>query len=969
MARGLRLFLLCSLGILIGGIAVVGLAPPTSASADAFTYQQVSVGYHRTCAVTTRGDGLCWGWNHNGTLGTLDTASTVTSPSLVRLSPGQRFVAIDAGQYFMSCGLVATAGTSARGVICWGEGGGRGYIVFPDGVSPTSLSVGATQACSLGSDDALYCWGGSTDDAVGVGPREPGPANIAQRVPLPSGARPLHVSAGIGFTCAATTQDAHCWGGNGEGQLGTNSTTSTNLPVAVHMPSPARLVSVSAGLDRACGVDSDGRGWCWGRNYSGALGDDTYANSRVPRPVATAADISLRAIDTGWYHTCAVTTTGAALCWGDNGDGQLATDNTYGGKTLRPVALPADSRVSMIDAGLAVTCLVDQSGVVHCAGVNYRANLGRGHTSVSTLLQTIVAVGTPGFAAPSATSVGTHNATVVSTLFSFGAAASASIEYSRNSDFTASVSLPIPPPATRRWSPPSLADRTVSADLVGLQPRTTYFARFVGTNTFGTGMSPVVSFTTRGDAPVTGDTSILDISGHSVLLGLSVQPNELPTSVVVHLSPSGNPTDVRTIHVGNFGGAEPVAFTAEIDNLDARTAYSLLVEATNELGTSLGSPLSVTTVGDVPVVTATSAVGGRRSAVVTADIVTNATRVAVRVEYGRHPDSLATGPSTAVTNDGRVTFDLAGLDTAADYVFRVVASNNLATVRGSLGSFRTRGGPPVVTPAAPLDITARSASIPVTVDANEARTFVKAHISDSSDFADYDEQYLGLVSPTETATFTLRLADLAPRSTHHVRFVASNTHGSTVSANVAVTTPRAIGIDIDDGSNSTTNQNVLVHVEAPADAVAVALSNAANFFTQRVFELPAQPISWMLAGDLPGNYVVHGRFLRADGSVIATFTDSILLTTTPATPPVVDDNEPAAPEPDEPTEPEPEGALAPLAATTPPHKQATQVRMKASPAPRKVARKRVSTRRVTVKKVTAKKAKKAASRPVVSIRP
>ena len=958
MARRFRFVLLCALGVLLGGVAVVGLAPPNRVAADAFTYRQVSVGYHRTCAVTTDGLGLCWGWNHNVSLGTLDTSATVMSPSLVRLPANQHFVAIDAGQYFMSCGLVATDGTAALGVVCWGEGGGRGHIVFPDGVSPTSLSAGATQACSLGSDDALYCWGGSTDDAVGVGPREPGPANIAQRVPLPPGVRPLHVSAGIGFTCVATTHDTYCWGGNGEGQLGTNSTTSTNLPVAVQVPSPARLVSVSAGLDRACGVDSDGRGWCWGRNYSGALGDDTYANSRVPRPVATGADISLRAIDTGWYHTCAVTTIGTALCWGDSGDGQLATNATYGGKTLRPVALPVDNRVASIDAGLAVTCLVDQSGVVHCAGVNYRGNLGRGDTAASTLLLPISAVGTPGFSAPSALDVGTHGATVSATLFSFGAASSAVVEYSLDAEFSAPARILVPSVATRRLAPPSLADRVVSANLVGLRPRTTYYARFVGTNTFGTGTSRVVSFTTRGDAPVTGDTSIVDITGHSLRMGLSVHPNELPTAITVRIETPGNPSVTRIVHVGNIGGTEPVALTADIDNLDARTTYHLTVEATNELGTSTASPLAVTTIGDVPAITATSAAGGRQSAVVSADIVTSATRVDVQVEYGRRSDSLATGPSTTVTNDGRVTFDLTGLDAATDYLFRVVATNNLGTARSTLGTFRTRGGAPLVITEPAVEITPRSASIPITIEANEARTFVKAQISDSPDFADHDEQYLGHISPTDIATLTLRLTELAPRSTHHVRFVATNTYGSTVSEAVAVTTPRAVGIDIDDGNDTTTSPNVLVHVEAPAGATAVALSNAANFFTQRVFELPTEPIAWTLSGDTSGDYVVHARFLRADGSVIASVTDSILLTTGAVAPP----------DSDLPMEPEPDDTSTLVVSRNVSPANATPVRTTASSSTRKVVRKRVANKKVSTKKVSAKKAKKAAARPVAAVR-
>jgi len=40
-------------------------------------------------------------------------------------------------------------------------------------------------------------------------------------------------------------------------------------------------------------------------------------------PVLVAGGLSFAAVGAGSFHTCGVTTAGAAYCWGNNGNGQL----------------------------------------------------------------------------------------------------------------------------------------------------------------------------------------------------------------------------------------------------------------------------------------------------------------------------------------------------------------------------------------------------------------------------------------------------------------------------------------------------------------------------------------------------------------------------------------------------------------------------------------------------------------------
>lgn len=202
------------------------------------------------------------------------------------------------------------------------------------------------------------------------------------------------ITAGEYHTCTIDADGlAYCWGENGSGQLGNDSTSDAYLPVAVDASGDLidkRWASISAGASHTCAIDSSGLAYCWGSDSNGQLGSDAI-NLRVP----TAVDISgvlagkkLVFIESGDFHTCAIDMEGKAYCWGDNARGQLGDGSTL--DSSAPVAVDASGvlagkALKRIAAGYTHTCAIDYDGKVYCWGDGGIGRLGNGATDSSSV--------------------------------------------------------------------------------------------------------------------------------------------------------------------------------------------------------------------------------------------------------------------------------------------------------------------------------------------------------------------------------------------------------------------------------------------------------------------------------------------------------------------------------------------------------------------------------------------------------
>ena len=282
-------------------------------------FSALAAGAWHTCALNRDGDVFCWGNNDDGQLGDGTTAARAAP---VHVSGAAAFRSIRGGSAH-TCGLTRNAT-----VACWG---GNGHGQLGDGsrvvrTAPVTVSLGGPAAaiavgfahsCALTVDGTAYCWGQNDGGQLGDGTTTERATPTAVATPE----RFVSIAAGTAHTCAVTAAgEAFCWGRNNYGQLGLGSTgPGANTPQ--HVESAIALLTVTAGNVHTCARSRDGRGWCWGRNSAGQLGDGTTTDRN--RPVPIRGGTAFQAISANGAHTCGLTPSGDGFCWGYNVDGQL----------------------------------------------------------------------------------------------------------------------------------------------------------------------------------------------------------------------------------------------------------------------------------------------------------------------------------------------------------------------------------------------------------------------------------------------------------------------------------------------------------------------------------------------------------------------------------------------------------------------------------------------------------------------
>ncbi|MGP8181239.1 MAG: RCC1 domain-containing protein [Acidimicrobiales bacterium] len=370
------------------------------------------------CAVLKSELVKCWGYNHGGFPGAPGEAAGLLGdasgeefsdvPVTVKGLTGVKSLVSDRNGYGSAFGFCAVWGRG--GVKCWGSndavisGGVTGTGLLGNGSNETSSDVpvtvkGLTDVKSLASDQAGYCallrsgraecWGdndynelgdGQLGDLAGSGSSTQVSSNVPVVVKGLTSASSL-ASDGIGYCALLRSGGVQCWGNNSFGELGDGSKPSpkTNYgsDVPVRVKGLADAVSLSGTDYGYCAQLRNGGAKCWGSNSFDELGDGRPSTAQAYSAVAVTvkglagAATLVGGDDNGstgsGYTYCAVLKTSTAVCWGQNGYGELGDDGSESASDV-PVAVKGLAGVASLEVGTGSACGVMKNGGAECWG-------------------------------------------------------------------------------------------------------------------------------------------------------------------------------------------------------------------------------------------------------------------------------------------------------------------------------------------------------------------------------------------------------------------------------------------------------------------------------------------------------------------------------------------------------------------------------------------------------------------------
>jgi alpha-tubulin suppressor-like RCC1 family protein len=354
------------------------------------------LGDSHACAMTDAGLTYCWGNDTDGQLGDGGTSADKSSPSAVdtsNVSLPERFVDLSAGQNTF-CGL-----TNRGKLYCWGidddyelgNGVPAADSSIPVAVDNSTIGVDKyfTQL-QMQCHDVYALTGHSR--LIGWGNGNPTLAELDLSAIVGDSGLYL-LSGGCSHECLITGEGpAYCLGSNTFGQLGDGAgpaDSSTPVAVVTTQMSGSKLYRHLSknGLRHQCGIAADGRGYCWGHDSDGQVGDGGAVGSDItyPLPLDTTnmtGSTRFIQISAGYWHSCGVAADGKAYCWGSNEYGNLG-DNNYPTDSPSPVAVDpvninGETAFLMVSSAVDSSCGLTVDNKVYCWGDDYHGQLGNG---------------------------------------------------------------------------------------------------------------------------------------------------------------------------------------------------------------------------------------------------------------------------------------------------------------------------------------------------------------------------------------------------------------------------------------------------------------------------------------------------------------------------------------------------------------------------------------------------------------
>jgi alpha-tubulin suppressor-like RCC1 family protein len=285
----------------LSGLTANHFVPVIFAETDAWTDMvAIDVAGEHGCAQSTTGVMSCWGDNDYGLLGV-----GTTDAQTIQFQPG------GSGAF-----VTTTIAVEPH---------------FPgDAGAVSGMVTSGEHSCAIvGDAGQVYCWGRNHLGQVGDGETDtndeapvltPTAVLTAPDTPL-TGIVELVDNSQAAATCGLDGSGSlHCWGDNAVGLVSAGSTNAESIPYATQLTTGLEPIEHAVlGWSHACVVAaSNGRVYCWGEGYGGAIGNGASLNEPTPKAVSTTTGMTGRITQLTAAHsrTLALDEHGDVWYWG-----------------------------------------------------------------------------------------------------------------------------------------------------------------------------------------------------------------------------------------------------------------------------------------------------------------------------------------------------------------------------------------------------------------------------------------------------------------------------------------------------------------------------------------------------------------------------------------------------------------------------------------------------------------------------
>jgi alpha-tubulin suppressor-like RCC1 family protein len=421
----------------LGDGTTVSKSSPVQIGTSSWSF--VSAGYVAT-AITTSGALFTWGYNNTGGIG---DGTTVNKSSPVQIGTSSWSFVSSGGASLTTMGI-----TTSGALFAWGFGGsgilgdgttvGKSSPVQIGSSSWTKVSVGYGSVLAITTTGALFGWGQNGSGQIGDN------TTVGKSSPVQVGSSSWSYVASAGGNNGMypfvgginSSSNLYMWGSNGfslnTGFLGDNTTTNKSTPVVINTTGAPGATDtsfaavLSSGLGNiAYAVSTTGFLYGWGDRSTNAVPSDLTTRTPIgflfgsnsTNPPGFGIQTSWKSVARGESHVAAITSTGDLYCWGQNGSGQIGSNDVgVTANKFSPTKIGSSSW-SVVSAGGSHTMGITITGALFAWGNNGFGNLGD-NTTVNK--SSPVQIGSSSWSAVSAGRYYTLGITTSGNLYAWG---------------------------------------------------------------------------------------------------------------------------------------------------------------------------------------------------------------------------------------------------------------------------------------------------------------------------------------------------------------------------------------------------------------------------------------------------------------------------------------------------------------------------------------------------------------------